>query len=566
LAKGDYTLAATARNTWLQSSISKTQDFTIDPDSAQAGDLNTVVGNTYDGDGRLLTRVFASGETQNFTWDRLGRLIRIAQTKTGTTNRKEWNAIYDGFGRRLRTTYTEDENPGVTLTLDSWYDPQVEFLEIAVEVNGSRVWKVYGPDANGVYGGLQGIGGLEAVLEESTGSCKGALNDLQGNVIGAIYAGSVHWNSVHVLGYGAAPGTGKIQTLTSVGGVLEASVWRTRRMDPFGYFYMGARYYEPQSGRFISSDPMGHGASMDLYSYANGDPVNGLDPDGRCQKFDAYTQSIIDSIQNPQKLDPNTQAIIDSIQYPWLVDKVLGGPSGSGPGYSLRFYNIVTDNGKYADGWDLRFADQVSHGNNLYPFGNLSASEIEVAISRGYVSAGDRPVFYHEYPNGGGTMVGMNQDQLIMGVILEVVGPGLGELMAPATEALTSAAPELTVGRGLSKYGGVFTSTTNEAGGTIWTSAGTISQNDFAPIVNSALYKGDVDIITGVHGFRDGTILVDESLYHADVARFGNIEGVTVHNFPTLTPARVSELLSSPNTTIGGFCDSESVLSPFVKK
>ena len=35
---------------------------------------------------------------------------------------------------------------------------------------------------------------------------------------------------------------------------------------------------------FLSPDPLGHGASMDLYSYCNGDPVNGLDPDGRFGK------------------------------------------------------------------------------------------------------------------------------------------------------------------------------------------------------------------------------------------------------------------------------------------
>lgn len=32
---------------------------------------------------------------------------------------------------------------------------------------------------------------------------------------------------------------------------------------------------------FLSCDPLGHDASTDLYSYCNGDPVNGFDPDGR---------------------------------------------------------------------------------------------------------------------------------------------------------------------------------------------------------------------------------------------------------------------------------------------
>ena len=35
---------------------------------------------------------------------------------------------------------------------------------------------------------------------------------------------------------------------------------------------------------FISPDPEGHVASMDLYSYCNGDPVNQYDPDGRFGK------------------------------------------------------------------------------------------------------------------------------------------------------------------------------------------------------------------------------------------------------------------------------------------
>jgi RHS repeat-associated protein len=63
-----------------------------------------------------------------------------------------------------------------------------------------------------------------------------------------------------------------------------ATVWQSRRLDPTGFYWMGARYYDPQSGRFLSPDPLGHDASLSLYDYANGDPVNGLDPDGRCVK------------------------------------------------------------------------------------------------------------------------------------------------------------------------------------------------------------------------------------------------------------------------------------------
>jgi len=40
---------------------------------------------------------------------------------------------------------------------------------------------------------------------------------------------------------------------------------------------------------FVSPDPEGHVASMDLYSYCNGDPVNGYDPDGRWGGVDDLT-------------------------------------------------------------------------------------------------------------------------------------------------------------------------------------------------------------------------------------------------------------------------------------
>jgi len=44
---------------------------------------------------------------------------------------------------------------------------------------------------------------------------------------------------------------------------------------------MGARYYDPIGGRFLSTDPIGHPININLYTYANGDPINFNDPDGR---------------------------------------------------------------------------------------------------------------------------------------------------------------------------------------------------------------------------------------------------------------------------------------------
>jgi RHS repeat-associated protein len=52
-----------------------------------------------------------------------------------------------------------------------------------------------------------------------------------------------------------------------------------------GLYYLRARYYNPTTGRFMSRDPLSgqakDPASLHKYLYANGDPVNGIDPSGR---------------------------------------------------------------------------------------------------------------------------------------------------------------------------------------------------------------------------------------------------------------------------------------------
>jgi len=49
-----------------------------------------------------------------------------------------------------------------------------------------------------------------------------------------------------------------------------------------GLYHAGARYYDPRLGRFIQPDPIGQAGGLNLYAYADNDPLNLTDPSGHC--------------------------------------------------------------------------------------------------------------------------------------------------------------------------------------------------------------------------------------------------------------------------------------------
>jgi RHS repeat-associated protein len=256
-----------------------TQD-TLHPNSS-SGEAITWL---YDAAGNVTTRTLATGVAQTLTWDGLGRLVKVQQ-RDGSNNGYNWTALYDGLGRRLQTVQqpvTGGTASGSPLTLGSFFDPQVEFLELGVAINGARTWKVYGPGLNGTYAAQQGLGSLQAVIDEQGGTVTSLFNDAFGNVQALAGAG-ISWSTASFGGYGVLPGS-TAPAIDTSHSLAQALLWRGRYIDGTGFYNLGARTYDPQSGRFLSADPLGHASSLSLYDFANGDPINQFDPDGRFGK------------------------------------------------------------------------------------------------------------------------------------------------------------------------------------------------------------------------------------------------------------------------------------------
>lgn len=133
-------------------------------------------------------------------------------------------------------------------------------------------------------GGLQGLGGLEAVIG-SDGVTRGIVNDWWGNSVGHVAApgGAMTWSPAQFLVWGPAPGWGT-PLMDGTKPLHELLGYRGLTVDPPGYVQQGLRAYDPQVGRWLSPDPVGHVGSLSLYDYCDNDPLNVFDPDGRFGK------------------------------------------------------------------------------------------------------------------------------------------------------------------------------------------------------------------------------------------------------------------------------------------
>jgi RHS repeat-associated protein len=156
----------------------------------------------------------------------------------------------------------------------------VEFLELGVSYGLTTEWKLYGPDLNGKYGGLNGTGGLEGV-SPYLNLFNPVISDYRGNILAEVTNGVVSWSPARPTGYGAVSGYRPV-ALAHGADVAQSSAWRGRWVDITGYYNIGKRLYDPVSGMWLSYDSTWNEHDPNGMSFCGGNPIGYFDSDGRC--------------------------------------------------------------------------------------------------------------------------------------------------------------------------------------------------------------------------------------------------------------------------------------------
>lgn len=213
---------------------------------------------TYDAAGNLVQRVDTSRSepqrTTHYAYDVLGRLVEIRDGADAVVA----SYTYDPFDNRLTKTV------GGTTTLYLHGD---EGLLAETDASG-QVLRSYGWDPQGMYG-------TSPLFQRASGAYYYYHNDHLGTPWRVTNrAGAVVWSASRYSAYGVATvgnGSQIEQPWRFAGQYLDAES---------GLHYNLRRYYDAETGRYVSEDPLRFDSASNFYTYADSSPGNFIDPTG----------------------------------------------------------------------------------------------------------------------------------------------------------------------------------------------------------------------------------------------------------------------------------------------
>ncbi|MFE7808736.1 RHS repeat-associated core domain-containing protein [Streptomyces sp. NPDC057430] len=229
------------------------------PTSVRPHAVTSVGGDSYgyDAAGNMTSRTVA-GAASTYTWDETGQLVKAI------VEGKSTDFVYDADGNRL-----------IRRTPDGDRTAYIAGTEITADAAGAVSARRYYTSGGATVAIRTPDGG--------DGTVHWLLGDTQGSAHLAVNADTGAVSRQRYLPFGAHRGTPDALGSTTDRGFLGKT-----EDDSIGLVHLGARFYDPTIGRFLSPDPVNrpyepHG--LNAYTYSANNPATFSDPNGlrECQ-------------------------------------------------------------------------------------------------------------------------------------------------------------------------------------------------------------------------------------------------------------------------------------------
>jgi len=225
-----------------------------------------------------------------YTWDAENRLASV-QPKAPAEKDKKLEFAYDYMGRRiLKKVYEYGSGTwtpacDILFIHDGW-----NLISQIKQVPGQSPEEtafIRGLDLSGTLQEAGGIGGLIAKVDVTANKSYGFFYDANGNIGQMLDTG----NGAVKASYEYSPFGSVMKASGDMAQSLEFR-FSTKYFDSEpGLYDYGYRYYDPETGRWLSRDPLEEEGGINLYQFVEGDPVNWVDPMGleiRIYSSDAF--------------------------------------------------------------------------------------------------------------------------------------------------------------------------------------------------------------------------------------------------------------------------------------
>ncbi len=309
----------------------------------------------YDAAGNI-TEKYDGTDTWTYSYDNANHMLTAKEELTTTSaTLAQATYTYDYFGNLLQETYytTAIATATVEYAYDGW-NPADKTFEAWAMLNSSNQLTarfVRGDQTDQLFASISS-GTPSWILQDRLGSTR-FVADNNGTSVDATYTYDAYGN------------------LTTTAPTAPTYLWTGQLYDPAtALYYERARFYDPETGRWTTQDPLGLAAGdSDLYRYVNNAPTNhtdptGLDPGEGGPKIFQTANSWLDGALSPNTYRSSVGALIlnnDPLQYTFDL-----------PGLATQTFSVINAEDLSLQSITVTSETTFNFGDTI--FGNITAS------------------------------------------------------------------------------------------------------------------------------------------------------------------------------------------------